>query len=384
MEKKGKNLFTIKSNLKKKLKADISFRSGKILGSMCTKPHPVAIRIFHKYIEKNIGDTGLVRDSKELEKEVIRNLGQMLHTPEASGHIVTGGTEANILAMWTAKKLCKHKGNELIVPESAHFSFDKAAELLDLQLIKVPLDQWQRMDVEALKKCITSDTMGIVAVAGSTPLGMIDPISAIAEIANAQGIYLHVDAAFGGYVIPFMPDADKPEYQFDFRLTGVCSITIDPHKMGMATIPAGGIIYRNKELAETVKIHVPYLSGGETKQSTIVGTRAGASVIAVWALLEYMGYDGYKRIVRRCLDLTTFLVKEIAKINGIGIIVKPDTNVVGITTTCMTVEMLAERLREQGWAVALFNKHIRICMMPHVKKAHLVQFVKALKVITGG
>ena len=290
MPEKGLPKNMIIKELEAKLQRDFNYSSGKILCSMCTNPHSFAEQIYRKYLEKNLGDPSLFPASAELEQETIRMLGSLLSNPKVSGSIVSGGTEANIIALWIARNLAKKDCGEVIVPVSAHYSFDKAADLLNLNLVKVKLNSHFQMDVKAAEKAITPRTVAIIGVAGTTGLGVVDPIPELSEIASAQNIYFHVDAAFGGFVLPFLQELGYKALDFDFRLPGVCSITVDPHKMGLAPIPAGGILFRDAAMTEAISTMVPYLAGEETKQPTILGTRSGASAVAVWALSKHSGF----------------------------------------------------------------------------------------------
>ncbi|PVX24569.1 MAG: tyrosine decarboxylase MfnA, partial [Candidatus Bathyarchaeum sp.] len=287
MPKKGLPQNTIIKELEAKLQRDLTYSSGKILCSMCTNPHSFAKQIYQKYLEKNLGDPSLFPASAELEQETVAMLGSLLSNPQASGSIVSGGTEANIIALWAARNLAKKEQGEVIVPVSAHYSFDKASDLLNLKLVKVKLNSRFQMDVKAAEKAITSKTVAIVGVAGTTGLGVVDPIPELSEVASANNLYLHVDAAFGGFVLPFFKDLGYEPLDFDFSLPNVCSVTVDPHKMGLAPIPAGGILFRDASISEAISMKVPYLFG-ESKESTLLGTRSGASAVAVWALMKHL------------------------------------------------------------------------------------------------
>jgi tyrosine decarboxylase/aspartate 1-decarboxylase len=379
MNKKGLPRSLVLEQLKSKLKGDFTYESGKILGSMCTKPHEFAKQIYLKYLEKNLGDPGLFPATQEIEKEAIRLLGSLLSNPNASGHFVTGGTEANIVALWAARNLSKKKRGEVIVPASAHYSFDKGANLLGLKLVKIRLNERFQVDTAAVKEAITSTTLAIVGIAGTTDLGVVDPIPELSEIASAHNLYLHVDAAFGGFVLPFLKELGHANFDFDFKLSSVCSITVDPHKMGLAPIPAGGILFRNEAFMKSVSIEVPYLAGGNTKQSTIVGTRSGASAVAVWALLKHLGRDGYKAMVKRCMNLTGMLARGIEDMDRVSLVTKPVMNIVGIKSDVLDIRFIAQKLREKGWAISLFPHHIRVVVMPHVKSAHIQNFLRDLK-----
>ena len=380
MPEKGLPQNMIIQELEVKLQRDFTYSSGKILCSMCTNPHSFAKQIYRRYLEKNLGDPSLFSASAELEQETISMLGSLLSNPKASGSIVSGGTEANIIALWAARNLAKKERGEVIVPVSAHYSFDKASDLLNLKLIKVKLNRRFQMDVKAAEKAITSRTVAIVGLAGSTGLGVVDPIRELSEIASAHNIYLHVDAAFGGFVLPFLKELGYKPLDFDFSLPGVCSITIDPHKMGLAPIPAGGILFRDASMSEAIRMEVPYLSG-EMNQSTLLGTRSGASAVAVWALLMHLGRAGYAAVVERCLRLTWRLVEEIQRIDGLGIVTEPTLNVVGVKTDTVDVSLVFQELRKRGWAVSLFHDYLRIIIMPHTKPSHIKSFLEDLQKI---
>lgn len=379
MQEKSLPQRIVVKELESRLKKDFTFSSGRIVGSMCTRPHRLASKVYARFLEKNLGDIGLFPGVAELEEEAIQNIGSLLSNPRASGHIVTGGTEANILALWAAKKISKKEKPEIIMPSSTHCSFDKAGDLLGLKTVRIGLDSEFRVDVEAVENAINARTIAIVGIAGTTGLGVVDPIHELSEVAVENGLYLHVDAAFGGFVLPFLRELGFKTSSFDFSERGVCSITVDPHKMGLAPIPAGGILFRSQKLREEIAWNISYLAGGESKQATIVGTRSGASVIAMWALLKHLGRAGYKRIVRRCMRLTWRLVDEISKIESLDIMVRPTMNVVGLTSKTLDIRQVAQELRLKGWAVSLFPRHIRIVVMPHVQRQHVDEFLEDLK-----
>jgi tyrosine decarboxylase/aspartate 1-decarboxylase len=376
---KGLPKSKIQEMLEAKLQRDFSYSSGKILSSMCTSPHGFAKHIYRMYIEKNLGDPTLFPATAELEQEAVQMLGSLLSNPRASGSIVSGGTEANILALWTARNLAKKEGGEVVVPVSAHYSFDKAADLLNLKLVMVQLNNRFQMDVRATEEAITPKTVAVVGVAGTTGLGVVDPIRELSEIASVHNIHMHVDAAFGGFVLPFLEELGYDALDFDFRLPAVSSITVDPHKMGLAPIPAGGILFIDEAMTRAVSTKVPYLAEEETSQSTLLGTRSGAAAIAVWALLKHLGKTGYSAMVDRCLKLTWKLVKGIQKIDSLVVVTDPTLNVVGIKSERVDVRLIFQELKKQGWAVSLFPNFIRIVIMPHTKSIHIRNLLEDLK-----
>ena len=362
---------------------DLKYSSGRILGSMCTEAHPFAKEVYIKFLDSNLGDPGLFKGTKATEEKTIQIIGELLNLDNSYGNIVTGGTEANIMAVRAARNHArKYKGiknGEIILPRSAHFSFKKAADMMNLKIVEADLDDNYKIDVESLKNKITQNTVAIVAIAGTTELGLIDPIEEISEIAFKNNIYFHVDAAFGGFSIPFLKNIGYDYPEFDFRLPGVSSITVDPHKMGLAPIPAGGIIFRKKEYLEVMAVDSPYLT--VKTQSTIVGTRLGASTVATYALLKYFGKSGYSKMADGLMKNTYFLKDSLEKI-GYDVIVEPQLNIVAFNHPEKSPEVLSQELEKiNGWKVSVANcpKAIRIVLMNHVTKTHLKEFLNDLK-----
>ena len=363
---------------------DHDYADGRILGSMCTEAHPFAKEVYYKFIDTNLGDPGLFKGTKLIENKVIENIGELLSIEKPYGHIVTGGTEANLMAIRAARNHArKYKGivdGEIIVPESAHFSFKKAADMLNLKIVEADLDDNYKIDVESVKDLISDKTVAIVAIAGTTELGLIDPIEEISKIAYENNIYFHVDAAFGGFSIPFLRDMGYDLPVFDFSLDGVCSITIDPHKMGLAPIPAGGILFRKEEYLDVMAVDSPYLT--VKTQSTIVGTRSGAASAATYAVMKYFGKEGYSKLIKESMDNAKFLKENLEKI-GYDVICEPELNLVAFNHPNIEAHEFAEKLEELGWKVSVAKcpVAIRVVLMNHIKLTHLKELLEDLKEI---
>ena len=277
--------------------------------------------------------------------------------------------------MYAARNLANVESPEVIDPESVHFSFDKICDLLKLKLIKAKLDASYRVDPANVEQQITGCTVAIVGNAGSAELGTIDPIDALAKIALTHGLPLHVDAAFGGLVIPFLKELGYNDSEFDFKLQGVQSVTVDPHKMGMSTIPAGGILFRNSKNLECIKTDTPYLT--EPYQCTFVGTRPAASAAATWAVFNSLGREGFKKTVKHCMNVTTFLYEGLEEAR-FEVLLRPQMNIVAFRDA--NPRLLADKLRQRGWYVSFVPRLncIRVVLMPHSTKLHITEFLKAL------
>lgn len=373
--KKNDKTENILKNLKKHREKDYTFTSGHILGSMCTQPHQLAKRAYMDFLETNLGDPELFPGTKNIENRLLTFYMNLLNAPKNSiGLISSGGTESNINAMWVAKKTTGK--NEIIIPESAHFSFEKIASLMNMKLVKIPLTKKYIIDISKIKNKINKKTAAIIGIAGSTELGTIDPIPEISDICFDEHLFLHVDAAFGGYIIPFLKQINYDLPDFDFRLKGVTSISIDAHKMGCSAIPLGALIINKKEMLETISVETPYIS--IEKQSGLLGTRSGGPVAAAYAVSEYLGIKGYQKNAEKCMKNTVYLEGKLKEI-GLKLVTKPVLNVVGIRLK--KPDTVSNKLAEQGWRVNKMERisAIRIVLMPHISKKTLDDFTPILE-----
>ena len=354
---------------------DFNFSSGHILGSMCTVPHPIAREAYIQFLETNLGDPELCPGTKEIESRFIAFIATLLHAPKTSvGQIVSGGTEGNITAMWIAKQISGKK--EVILPESAYFSFQKIASLMNMKLVETPLTNDYVMDITKMKKMVHSGTAAIIGIAGSTELGTIDPIPEMSDICSDEHIFLHVDAAFGGFVIPFLKELHYKMPEFDFKLNGVSTISIDSHKMGYSAIPLGTLMIRQKHWLDSISVESPYISS--EKQAGILGTRSGAPVAAAYAVAQYLGFEGYKKIVKSCMDVTRYTEKRITEL-GLSLVMKPTMNVLGVQLK--KPKQIVKKLSEQGWRVNKVERLscIRLVLMPQITKQIIDQFIPDIK-----
>lgn len=354
---------------------DFTFSSGHILGSMCTQPHPIAKEAYIRFLETNLGDPELFPGTKKIESEFISFISTLLNAPEsADGQIVSGGTEGNITAMWIAKQLTGKK--DVIIPESAHFSFQKIASLMDMNIIPIKLTKDHVMDTANVKEKITDNTAAVVGIAGSTELGTIDPIPELSEICSDEQIFFHVDAAFGGFVIPFLKELGYNVPDFDFQLKGVNSISIDAHKMGHAAIPLGTLVVRDKIWLDEISVESHCVSG--KRQAGLLGTRSGGPVAAAYAVTKHLGMQGYNTLVEQCMDVAQYTEKRVKDL-GLNLVIKPTMNVLGVKVK--DPFRLSKTLTKYGWKINVIDRIscIRLVLMPHINKSTIDEFIPDLK-----
>ncbi len=336
----------------------------RVLTSMCTEPHPKAREAAERFLATNPGDPGTYETVAQLEREAVELLGTVTQLENPAGYITSGGTEANIQAVRIARNRSQRSEPNIVAPDSVHFSFRKAAELLGVELRTAPVKNY-RANVEAMNELIDEDTVGLIAVAGSTEYGVVDPIPSIAELAVDHDILCHVDAAWGGFFLPFT------DFEWDFSDAPIDTMTIDPHKAGQAAVPAGGLLARSERLFDSLAINTPYLE--TTSQITLTGTRSGAGVASAVAAMEALWKEGYQEQYERSMANAEWLATQLRD-RGHDVF-GPELPLV---TADLSVPMTDE-LRERDWRVSKTGAgEMRIVCQPHVTRSMLRSFVADL------
>lgn len=354
---------------------DIRFSSGRIFGSMCTSPHPLALEAHLRFHESNLGNPGLCPGTAAMEREVISMLGSLLHLKDPYGHILSGATEANITAMYLQKVRSDRK--RVLFPRSAHFSVLKAVKLLDLVPVPVDLDERYRMSLSDLAEKLDDDVLLVLCVAGTTELGAVDPVEAISR--SAGEVPVHVDAAFGGYVLPFLErigDLDPSVERWDFSVKGVRSMCVDPHKMGRSTVPAGCLFMRDRDQFGRISVDSPYLTS--QKAYTLAGTRDSGSVAGAYAVMKLLGTEGYCRTVRECMANTRYLVEAVEDL-GLTKVMEPVMNIAAFHHP--EPELVQKRMENEGYYISRIADPpaLRFVVMPHVTREAIDRMLPVLR-----
>jgi tyrosine decarboxylase/aspartate 1-decarboxylase len=349
----------------------------RVLSSMCTEPHPAARAAAERFLATNPGDPATYADVAELEDRAVTELGAVAGLDETDGpgangsadthqgYITSGGTEANIQAVRSARNRRSVDEPNVVAPESAHFSFTKAADALGVELRSVPTDEDHRADLAAVDAAVDEATVLVVGVGGSTEYGRVDPIPDLAAIAHEAGAYCHVDAAWGGFLLPFT------DHEWNFADAPIDSLTIDPHKCGRAVIPAGGLLFRERAGMDALAVDTPYLESAS--QVSLTGTRSGAGVASAVAAMDALWPDGYRREYERADRLARWLASELRE-RGHDV-ADVDLPIVVADVDAPTFETL----RDRGWRVSRTGSgRVRIVVMPHVTRAVLRRFLADL------
>lgn len=298
-----------------------------------------------------------------MEREVVEMGLDLFRAPDgAQGFMTTGGTESIVMAVQAARNFARgqrddpaHRGN-LVLPETAHPAFDKAARLMDLEVRRVGTGPDYRADPAALASRIDADTILLVGSAPCFPFGVIDPIDQLSALALAKGLWLHVDACVGGYLAPFVRDLGRPVPDFEMHLPGVASLSADLHKFGYTPKPASTVFYRDESRARHHGFDADVWPNGRFATTTIVGTRPGGAVAGAWAVLNHLGRDGYRRLAGELMAMIDRYRAGIEAIPGLRVIGDPQLSIVAVGADEIDVFRVAEVMAAKGWVPGLTQR----------------------------
>ena len=292
---------------------------------------------------------------KRFEAEVVAMTAHLLGGDEETvGNLTSGGTESLLMAVKTARDWARaHRPHitapEMVLPASAHPAFEKASHYFGVRSVRVPVDDAFRADVEAMRAAITPNTILLVGSAPSYPQGVMDPIPELAAVAREHDLLFHVDACLGGFFLPFARRLGYPVPDFDFTVDGVTSISADLHKFGYTTKGASVILYRNRELRRHQFFVYTDWSGGVYASPTMAGSRPGGTIAAAWAVMHYLGEEGYLRLAKQVMETTARLRAGIEGLDGLQILGDPVMGVLAIGSDALNVYEVADELTLRGW-----------------------------------
>lgn len=294
-----------------------------------------------------------------LEKEVIGMvLGLMQADETAAGNFTSGGTESIFLAVKTARDRARAERPGIgkpgiVLPQSAHPAFDKAAHYLDMNVVRVPLRADFRADVVAMEQAIDGDTVMIVGSAPAYPHGVFDPIEDLARLALEKNIWLHVDACVGGLLSPFVRRLGYHIPPFDFSVRGVTSISADLHKYGFTAKGASLVMFHDADLQKYLRFEFNNWPRGTYATDTFLGTRAASPVASAWAVMNYLGEEGYLDMARTIMDTKAKFAEGIAAVPGLEILEPGELSFLLYRSMDpeLDINAVAEGLAEHGWFV---------------------------------
>ncbi|MEU3755491.1 aminotransferase class V-fold PLP-dependent enzyme [Streptomyces olivoreticuli] len=265
-------------------------------GQMLKPPHPVAVAGYLAAMLVNSNNHALDGGpaTSAMEEEVVDRLAAMFGFEEHLGHLTSSGTQANLEALFVARESRPGKG--VVVGVEGHYTHTRMCHLLGVQAHMVATDDRGRMDTAALERVLSTGNVGtVVATAGTTALGAVDPLHRIVPLARRYGVRVHVDAAYGGF-FALLADEEPPGALVTreaWQAIAHCdSVVIDPHKHGLQPYGCGAVIFRDPAIARFYRHDSPYTYFTSDRphlgEISLECSRSGASAAALWLTLELL------------------------------------------------------------------------------------------------
>ncbi len=291
----------------------------------------------------------------KMETEVVSNVISLSGgDDETVGNFTSGGTESIFMAIKAARDWARHtypriKAPEMVVPITAHPAWNKAAHYLGLKINMTPVKGDLRADVNAMKTAITPNTIILGGTAVTYPHGMVDPIEEIGALAEQKNLWLHVDACLGGLMLPFLKRLGYKIPSYDFSVPGVTSISADIHKYAYAPKGVSTVMYRNRDFRKFQIFAYADWSGGVYATPCLAGARSGGTMAAAWAVMHYLGEEGFMALAEKSKAATEKLIDGINAIPQLYVIGDPDATVFAFGSDEINIYELAARMAENGW-----------------------------------
>jgi len=340
-------------------------------GQMLKPPHPVA-RIAYalaQWINPNNHALDGGRASSAMEKEAIVELARMFGWAEHLGHLTSGGTMANLEALWVAGQLAP--GRTIVASEQAHYTHKRISGVLQLPFEAIPCDSRARMDVDALqKRLIRGDVGAVVATIGTTATGSVDPLKEIFELSRSHRVHVHADAAYGGYFA--LASNLTEETRAAFKCLGEAdSIVIDPHKHGLQPYGCGCIVFRDPAVGRLYKHESPYtyFSSKELHlgEISLECSRAGASAVALWStqkLLPLARGGEFAKGLESCREAALDLHRRLLGDKRFITAFPPELDIVVFAPRAASVAEASVLTRKIFDASARRNLHLAVAELP--------------------
>ena len=308
------------------------------------------------FMDKTMLDFTTFPSLLKMENDVVGMAASLLNGDERTvGSFTYGGTESIMLALKAARdKFQKEKGKdvvpELVIPATGHPAFWKSSEYLGYRVLRAKLDDELRVDVDHVSELVSEKTAIIVGSAPNYPFGMVDDIKALSDIAVDTGVWLHVDACLGGFSLLFFRMLGEKVPDFDFSLEGVSSISADFHKYGFSPRGASVVLYREAKLREGQIFVMASWPGYPLVNTAVLSTRSAGTLAAAWAVIKYLGKEGYLKLAEKMLYAKRKLIEGLPRM-GLELIGKPEGSVLAFTSDDVNLFDVSSLMAEMGWYV---------------------------------
>lgn len=305
----------------------------------------------------------------QMERDVVGFGLALLNAPTgAAGNMTSGGTDSILMAVKAARNHARAGGRtgklNIVLPRTAHPAFDKACAVMEIEVRRVDVRDGLA-DPVAMEAACDDATMMIVGSAPCFPFGLIDPIEALGALAMKHGLWLHVDACVGGYFAPFARMNGAPVPPFDFAVAGVSSMSADLHKYGYCAKGASTVFFRAEALRAHMIFDVSDWPAGRMVTPTLAGTRPGGAIAAAWAVMRYLGVEGY-RARHGLVQETRARIEAGVRAQGYAVIGKPLLGIVAFTRDDVDCFAVLKGMFERGWVTGSISapKGLHLMLSP--------------------
>lgn len=289
-----------------------------------------------------------------MENDLVAFARDLVDGPDTMvGTVTSGGTESCLLAVQGARDAHPDITTpSMVVPETVHAAFHKAAHYFGVRAVVVPVGADHRADPAAMAAAIDETTVLVVASAPSYAHGVVDPVTEIAAAAAARGVRCHVDACIGGWVLPYAARLGRDVAPWTFAVEGVTSISTDLHKYAYAPKGASLLLHRTPALRRPQYFAHAGWPGYTMLNATLQSTRSGGPVAGAWATVQALGHDGYLDLTRQALDATDRIAAGIATLDGLTLVAAPDSTLVAaFADGPLDVFTVCDEMAQRDWFV---------------------------------
>ena len=319
----------------------------------------VAEEAYRRFSGENALSTDAFPSLKQIQAEVVAMAGVWLGaTPSSAGFMTSGGTESILMAVKAARDrlLAERQIRQpnMVMPTSAHAAFAKAGAYFGVEVRRVVVGSDWRADVAAMQSQVDKNTVLIVGSAPQYPQGVVDDIVGIAKIASDAQINCHVDACMGGVTLAYLQRLGENIAPWNLQVPGVSSISVDLHKFGYTSKGASVIMYASKHLRSFQGFVTDDWLGGVYGSSGVLGTKSGGSMASAWAVMHFLGDDGYLRLTRQAREATLQLATVIRNTPELVLRAEPESTLLCFGAqdpSALNVFAVADELSKRGWYV---------------------------------
>ena len=341
---------------------DVRWREGRAF-SLAYNAGPDALAVAEEAYRRFSGENALNTDAfpslKRIQAEVVAMAGVWLGaTPQSAGFMTSGGTESILMAVKAARdRLLALRGirnPNMVLPTSAHAAFAKAGAYFGVEVRRVAVQPDWRANVAAMRDVTDENTVLIVGSAPQYPQGVIDDIVGIAKIAIDFDINCHVDACMGGVTLAYLARLGEDIAPWNLQVPGVSSISVDLHKFGYTSKGASVIIYATKHLRSFQGFITDDWLGGFYGSSGVLGTKSGGSMASAWAVMHFLGDDGYLRLTRQAREATLQLADFVRESQDLVLRAEPESTLLCFGArdpSALNIFAVADELSKRGWYV---------------------------------